>query len=238
MISFGSFLGDTWATPGVSEFLSVLLGGGITLLAQRWALRHDREKEATRRRDEEKGLAWSIYFKISDAYETLASVSENVREGRARASANDCELWQVLQTPAHDPSPGGWTVQELVFLVDQKQLDLMERYRIALLWQSNIIQSTRLLRDLRVEFLSRTPADVQGTSGSISLDDTNRRELLPRIAHLRSLSESIESVVLAQEPQARQLLEGYASAMKSMIGMKPDIEFESGEGTPTGSEAE
>lgn len=226
MDAVGNLMTTAWGTPGVSEFLSVLLGGSITLGAQRWALRHDREKEAARRRDEQKGLAWSIYFKISEVNETLTRNLDDLRKARAIATASGRELWQVIQTPPHDPSVVQWRTEELVLLIDHKQFDLMERYRLATLWLSNIVQSTRTLREMRVEFLNNTPSDVQGTTGAIMMDESNRRTLMPRIAHLRMLSESMESVVQSQQPQVLQLLKDYAAAMKQMIGMAPLLDFD------------
>lgn len=195
----------------------------MTMGAQWAALRHDRKKEESRRKDEQKALAWAIFFKIKDAYEGLTSAGQDLIEARASANAQGLELWQVFQAPVHDLSPVQWTPEELVLLVDHRQLDLMQRYQMATIWLANLIQSLRLYRDMRIEFLSSTPSQMQGNSGTISVNATNQQTILPRVGHLRSLSDSLEAVVHSQQPDARQLLIDYAAAMKPMIGTSPEL---------------
>lgn len=216
---------DLWLTPGVSEFLAAVFGGSVTLGAQFIAMRHDRKKEAERLSHEKKAQAWAIFFKISEVHEALSAAAADLKEARRVASARKNDLWQALQFPPHDWNSNGWEIGELVFLLDKKQFGLMQRYQQATVWLSNLIQSTKYYRELRVEFLRNTPSDVQGTQGSIAVGPENRAALMPTIAHLRSLADSLEKVVLAQQPDARQLLIDYAAAMKGMIGVQPNLTF-------------
>jgi hypothetical protein len=66
---------------------------------------------------------------------------------------------------------------------------------------------------------------MTGQQGSFFVDDANRREIMPRISFLQSLSESLEVVVNAQRPDVYQLLLDFAAAMKPMIGSSPQLEF-------------
>lgn len=216
--------------PGASEFaaavLGALVGGGMTLLAQQLAIFHDREKETARRSERQAAVAWSIYFKISEVFEVLTHLARDIAQARAIAQQTRRELWQIFQCPPHDPPIVTWTTEELVLLIEERQFDLMERYRQATGWLSNMVQSMRIYREIRLEFLMHMPSDVEGTEGSFVLDASNKREVLPRIAHLRSLSESMESVVIEQQPDTQKLLKDYVAAMKSVIGRTPELVFD------------
>lgn len=221
---------ELWSTPGISEFVAAILGaivgGGMTLLAQQWALKHDREKENARRNQQREGIVWSIYFKISEVHELLTSLAREIAQARAVAKQTKRELWQIFQCPPHDSPIVAWNTEELVLLIQERQFGLMEEYRQATSWLSNMVQSMRTYREMRLDFLMQMPSNVEGTTGSFVLDETNKLEALPRIAHLRSLSESMETVVLAQQPDAQKLLVAYAAAMKSMIGRSPNLVFD------------
>lgn len=227
-----SFLKATWETPGVSEFLSALLGGAMTMAAQGFALRHDRKKEDARRRDDQKGTAWAIYFKISLTFEQFTWVWQELQTARELANRTKRSLWQVFQAPPHDLELIKWETSELVFLVDKKQFDLMERYRLATVWMSNLVQSLSMVGEMRLEFLSSVPSDMKGLEpgrlsqeGSFVVDETNSRELMPRISFLQSMTDSLEEVVNAQRPDLRQLLLDYVAAMKPMIGHSPTLDL-------------
>jgi hypothetical protein len=217
----------------VSEFAAALLGaivgGAMTLLAQQLAIRHDREKETIKRSQGQAATAWSIYFKTSEVFEVLTHLSRDIAQARKVASQTRRELWQIFQCAPHDPPIVAWNTEELVFLIEQRQFDLMERYREATAWLSNMAQSMRTYREMRLSFLMETPSNVTGTTGAVIVDDKNRGELMPRIAHLRSLSESMAEVVAIQQPKVRKLLEDYGRAMKTMIGRSPDLVFDDAE---------
>ena len=215
-----------WSTSGVSEFLSVLLGGGVTLLAQFLALRHDREKEAIRHTNEQKAQAWAIYFKISEAHEALTATAAELCQHRQMAVSRNVDLWQVLQFPPHEWNNLTWEISELVFLVDKGSFGLMQRYQEVMWWLSNLIQSIRLYRIMRTEFLTKTPSDVIGDIGSLTMTEENRNQIMPTIAHLKSLSESLEAVVMKQAPDSRALLKDYIIEMQKMVGSSPkQVEF-------------
>ena len=223
--NFLSALVGIWLTPGVSEFLAALLGGGITIGAQYVALKHDRKKETERIGEERKAFAWAIYFKISEVNEALSATAKELREAREKASVAEVELWQVLQFPPHDWRATSWDIGELVLLIDHKKFELMQRYQESVLWLSNFIQSAKFYRELRIDFLRQTPSDVQGDRGSIKVGPDNRSIVMPTIAHLRSVANSLETVILSQQPDVRQLMKDYAIAMKEMIGSQPNLEF-------------
>jgi hypothetical protein len=212
-------------TPGVSEFLSALLGGGVTMAAQFLALRHDREKEAKRQTNKKKAQAWSIYFKISQAHEALTATAAKLREHRANASEHGWELWQSLQFPPHDWNTVTWDIGELVLLIDNKRFELMQRYQEAMWWLSNLTQSVRYYREMRFEFVTKMPSSVDGDGGSFEVTPENHTSIMPTIVHLKSLSESMEAVILKQAPDARKLLIDYVAAMEEMVGTKPSIQF-------------
>ena len=151
-----------WSIPGVSEFLSALLGGAVTMTAQFIALRHDREKEASRQTNEQKAQAWAIFFKISQAFEALDATAKELTQHRATANQQNLELWQTLQFPPHDWNTATWEIGELVFLIDNKRFDLMQRYQEAICWLTNLVQSVKLYREMRMDFLTKTPSNVRG----------------------------------------------------------------------------
>jgi hypothetical protein len=224
-LHLAALLQATWGTPGVSEFLSAALGGLMTMLAQWIGLRHDREKEDAKRRDEQKGTAWAIYFKISQAFEQFTWVWQELKEARQLANESGRQLWQVFGPPPHDLRPITLETTELVFLIDHKQFDLMENYRLVTVWTANLTQSLQKFGEMRLEFLSSIPSDMKGQQGSFYVDDSNRHEIMPRISFLQSLSDSLEAVVNAQRPDLRKLLIDYAAAMKVMIGSSPNLEI-------------
>lgn len=214
-----------WRAPGASEFLAACVGGSMTLVAQRWALKHDREKEEARRKDEGKAQAWAIFFKTQHVLEATTALKHNIGEARERANQMGEDLWQALQFPAHDWDRVTHDNQELLFLIEHKQLDIMQRYQQSIVWMSSLIQSVRMYRDMRVEFLSSSPSDMSGTQGSLAINSANRRQIMPKIAHLKMLSESIEAVVLDQQPQVEQLINDYIAAMQTMVGQSPQLEI-------------
>jgi hypothetical protein len=223
--NIAAFLKSTWGTPGVSEFLSAGLGGLMTMAAQWVALVHDRNKEETRRRDEQKGTAWAIYFKISRGFEQFTWVWQELKEARQLANESGRELWQVFGPPPHDLQPISLETSELVFLIDHKQFDLMENYRLVSVWTANLTQSLQKFGEMRLDFLSSIPSDMKGQQGTFFIDESNRRELLPRISFLQSVCDSLESVVNKQRPDLRKLLLDYVAAMKPMIGSSPKLEL-------------
>lgn len=223
--TFGQAIGAAWSTAGVSEFLAALVGGGMTLLAQRWALSHDRQKEDARRCNEQRAFGWSIFFKTLDAFEALTALAKHVEEAADRAASSRGYLWQTLQFPPHD-----WDVVicdrgELFFLIQNRQFELMQRYQQVVRGLSNVIQSARLYREMRVEFLTSTPSDMRGVQGAIEINDSNRAALLPRIAHLATLSESLAKVILSLQAESQQLLLDYASVMKELVGQRPELDL-------------
>lgn len=230
--AIASFLKATWGTPGVSEFLSAVLGGAVALSAQWLALRYDRKKEEARRLDEQKGIAWAVYFKINQTFQQFTWVWKELRDARKVADKDGRSLWQVFQPPPHDLEPVKWDTSELVFLIDQKQFDLMERYRLATVWMSNLVQSLSKLGAMRLEFLSSVPSNMKdlkpgrlSQEGSFVVDATNSNVLLPRISFLQSMTDSLEDVVNSQRADVRQLLLDYVDAMKPMIGHKPTLDL-------------
>lgn len=220
-----AFFKATWGTPGFSEFLSAALGGALAIAAQWFALRHDRKKEDAKRRNEQKGTAWAIYFKISKAFEQFTWVWKELEDARELANQSERQLWQVFQAPPHDLELLSLETPELVFLLDHKQFHLMENYRLVTVWNANLTQSLRKFGEMRVDFLSSVPSEMNGQNGSFFVDDTNRHDLMPRISFLQSLCDSLESVVNAQRPELRQLLLDYVAAMKPMIGSSPQLEL-------------
>lgn len=219
------WLQSAWAADGVSEFLSALLGGAFAIIAQLLAFRHDRKKDDKRIADEAKARAWSIYFKISQAHEAIGATARELAEARKSADDQKIELWQILQFPPHEWSVVSWEIGELVLLIDHKHFDLMQRYQEATWWLSNAVQSTRLYRELRMEFLRGIPSDVRGDRGTVELGPEELRAVMPTIAHLRSLSLSLETVITGQHPDVRKLMKDYADAMKGLCGHRPKLEF-------------
>ena len=216
----------TWGTPGVSEFLSAALGGLLAMAAQWLALRHDRQKEEAKQRNENKGTAWAIYFKISQTFEQFTWVWDELQSARELADKSKRQLWQVFQPPPHDLKPVQLETRELVLLIDHKQFDLMERYRLAIIWNANLSQSLQKFGEMRMEFLMSVPSDMTGEGqGSFFVDDRNRREVMPRISFLQSLCDSTETVVKQQRPDLRQLLLDYVEAMKPMTGKWPELQL-------------
>ena len=222
---FTDCVAAAWVTPGVSEFLAALIGGGMTMLAQSLALKHDREKEKVRQIADDLATAWGIFFKLSAANNVITATNSELRKARELANQRGTDLWQTLQPPAHDWDRVICEPTELVFLLKKSQFDILHRYQLATVWMSNLVQSTRTYREMRLEFLMSTPSAMRGTSGSLQVDDTNRNVVMPKIAHLKSLSESMETVVAAQYPQVRQLLLDYSAGMKAMVGVSPQIEI-------------
>jgi hypothetical protein len=199
------------------------MGGAMTLIAQRWALSHDREKEETRRTDEQRAFGWSIFFKTLEAFEAMSALSSDVESARLRASAQQEYLWQTLQFPPHDWDVISSSDGELLFLIEKRELEIMQRYQQALRALSNVVQSVRLYREMRVEFLMSTPSDMRGVQGAIEINDANRKELLPRIAHLATLSESLAEVIARQRADTERLLMDYTAAMKRLVGERPEL---------------
>ena len=218
-------ISDLWSKPGVSEFASAALGGLMTILAQWVALRHDRKKEDGRIRDKQRALAWAIFFKIHHVFEALTHIKNDIESDEIKANANGVELWQIYQSPVHDVNLVNWETEELMIFIDAKQLSLMQKYQSSISWLSNLVQSTKMYRELRVDFLSSTPAKVEGTTGTIEVKNEEAVRIMPRIAHLRSLSDSILNVVKSQQPDVRALLEGYVAIMKPIAGSAPVMEL-------------
>lgn len=78
---------------------------------------------------------------------------------------------------------------------------------------------------MRLDFLSNVPSEMKGQQGSFFIDESNKRELMPRITFLQSLCDYLELVVNAQRPDLRQLLLDYVAAMNQMIGSSPQLEL-------------
>ncbi|NCU10930.1 MAG: hypothetical protein GXC70_02000 [Sphingomonadaceae bacterium] len=218
-------LSAVWSTPGLSEFASAALGGSITMLAQYLAIRHDRIKERKLVEDRKKALTWAIFFKIKEIFEALTHIRNDIIEAEKRASQSGLELWQVYQVPLGEFPRQAWEVDELMILIDNKHFDLMQNYQMATLWLSNVVDSTNLYRQMRTEFLLSTPARVDGTHGAIEMSQEEAQVIMPKIAHLRSLSASIADVIKTQQPEVRNLLESYVRAMRSMAGSAPQLEL-------------
>lgn len=197
----------------------------MAMLAQRWALKHDREKEKTRLLNERKAFAWSIFFKTLHVFEAMTALKEHIESARSRADAISSNLWQTLQFPPHDWDAVSYENGELLFLIEHRELRTMQEYQQATRWLSSLVQSVRLYRDMRVELLSTVPSEMTGTEGSMIVDSSNRAAIMPRIAHLESLSDSLEAVVRVQHPQVKRLLTDYADTMKRIIGQSPELDL-------------
>lgn len=229
----GTVVVSAWKTAGVSEFLAAGLGGWMTMLAQRLALKHDREKEDARRADVQKARAWAIFFKIHHVMEATTALHNHTKEARERADAMGGDLWQALQFPANDWERVTQDYGELLLLVEHRKLDIMQRYQESMVWISSLIQSVKMYRDMRVEFLSSSPSDMSGSQGTLTVNNENHQHLMPKIAHLKSLSESIEGVLRVRQPEMQLLITDYIAAMKSMVGQSPELEL-APNGGPTG----
>ena len=131
----------------------------------------------------------------------------------------------MYQSPVHDARVISWETEELLVFIDAKQLELMQSYQQSIDWLSNLVQSTKIYREMRVEFLSRVPATVEGDQGIVEVDGAELRIIMPRIAQLRSLSESVLTVAKSQQPDVRKLIEGYVSIMKPIAGTAPVMDF-------------
>lgn len=103
----------------------------MTLWAQRLALAHDREKEEARRADEQKARAWSMFFKIHHVLEATTALADSIDQARRRANERGEALWQTLQFPSHDWEKVDHNNEELLLLIEHKQLDIMQRYQEA-----------------------------------------------------------------------------------------------------------
>ncbi len=216
---------QTWGTDGVSEFLSALLGGFFAIAAQWLAFWHERKQDSKKAAEQRKALAWSIYFKISQANEAISATTKGIKDASDQARQQGMELWQVLQFPPHDWESVSWNVEELVLLLDHRLFDLMQRYQEAVWWLSNLVQSVRLYRELRVEFLRSIPSDVTGDRGVAEMTADEMRAINPTIAHLRSLALSLQEVVGKQAPAIRQLQKDFVEVMKPLAGHRPTLEF-------------
>lgn len=221
----GSIWQIVWSTDGVSEFASALLGGVFAVGVQQMAAWHDRRKDAKKAADEKKAQAWAIFFKLSTIHEALTSALADIERDRKSAEAAKAELWQFLQFPPHDWREVQWEIAELLVLIDHKKLDLMRRYQEATVWLSNFIQSSKLYREMRVEFFRSRSSSVEGDMGTMRLTKAEYDAVMPTIVHLRSLADSISSVIPVQQRDGRHLLVEYAEAMKELIGHRPNLEF-------------
>ncbi len=223
--SAGELFRSIWGTPGTSEFASACLGGASALIAQYIANRHERRIQTEQRNDEKRARAWAIFFKINNIHETLSHGLKEIKACKERSEKAGLELWQILQFAPHIDEPVAWDIEELVLLVDHREFELMNNYQQATVWLSNFIQSSTMYRDMRLEFVRNRPSTVDGDMASIEADKKELEVIMPTVAHLRSLSNSLEAVVSAQQPEVRKLLLAYCTAMKKIAGESPTLEF-------------
>lgn len=221
----GNVLQSAWLADGVSEFASALLGGAFAVGVQQMAVRHDRRKDDKKAADDKKAQAWAIFFKISTIHEALTAALGDIERDSKSAEAAKAELWQFLQFPPHDWREVQWEIAELLVLIDHKMLGLMQRYQEATLWLSNFIQSAKLYREMRVEFLRGRPSAVRGDIGTMRVTKAEHDAIMPTIVHLRSLAVSLSAVIPAQQRDVRDLLIEYAGTMKELVGERPNLEF-------------
>ena len=66
---------------------------------------------------------------------------------------------------------------------------------------------------------------MAGDRGIIELTAENSPSLMPTIVHLRTLSTSMENVIITQATDVRVLLRDYVGAMEEMVGKKPNLQF-------------
>lgn len=222
---FGEWIAAFWRIDGISEFAAALIGGGFALTAQQMAITSDRKRSEVRLKDEAKARAWAIFFKINEVFETLNGGAKEIAAAKTRAQAEQLDLWQTLQFPPHDSRELNWETEELVLLIDHGQLELMAEYQRATVWMANYIQSAQLYREMRLEFLMSMPSKIEGQSGVMELTDKELAAAMPKIAHLRTLADSLDEVITAQANDMRKVLKKYSVTMKEMIGTAPELEF-------------
>lgn len=186
-----------------------------------------------------KAHAWAIFFKINEIHEVISSAAKDIARAVEIANAKKMDLWQILQFSPHDPRELYWETPELVLLIDHKQFDVMIRYQEATIWLTNFIQSAKLYREMRLKFLINNPSSVDGDSGTMTVTDEQLKVIMPTIAHLNTLANSLAKVISDQQPDIRKLLRDYARTMKVMIGTAPQLEFlDEKKAGPTPDEAE
>lgn len=69
-----------------------------------------------------------------------------LQDAKDIASQSHRQLWQVFQAPPHDLESINLETTELVFLIDHKQFDLMESYRLVTVWTANLTPVTPEVR--------------------------------------------------------------------------------------------
>lgn len=209
-----------------SEFIAALagalIGGGISYLTQRAQFRREDNKATSAKKLEDEVTAQTILFKLSSIFNSFANINNDILEARSRCGDGD-ELFTVYSPPVHSPSRVGLEYRELIFFAEKKQFEFLHSYQEASEWMGNLIQSLDAYRDLYLDFFLNQPADVKGQVGWIALQGDELRSAAPKIATLRSLCDSLESVVVTQTADLHALYLKYPDIMFEMVQKRPSI---------------
>ncbi|MDM8009895.1 MAG: hypothetical protein QUV08_02915 [Parasphingorhabdus sp.] len=208
----------------IAAILGAIVGGGITILAQRSQFRREDQKAEMALKTEEIATAETLLYKLSSLCNAFINASNDIKEARD-AYGDGEDFWSRYTPPVHNPPRVSLDYRELHLLSKYKQFDILNDYQQALIWMDNLIQSTEVYRSMILDFQTNMPAEMKGNIGSITIDNKNRKEIMPKIVTLRVLSLSIESTITTQAEDVRELFKKYGDAMFDMVGRRPKIEF-------------
>lgn len=214
-----------WGTSGVSEFAAALLGGGMTLLAQRWALNHDREKEEARRQDEQRIVALNIFHNLMHTFNLLDQIRNSIAGAQEKQAKNKQDLWISYGPSPYDYEPRRWSMQELSFLMEIKQFRMVTGYQQCLDNFANLVQMIARYRTSR-EYVLRKCAR-QGPNDTIVIwtADGDPEGLAVQIILIRSFATAIVHHLDKALPQVEGVLREYCTAISDIIGGTPDLKF-------------
>lgn len=218
----------------VTEFWAAvagaLVGGaialGIQLLVFR-ASKHQRTEEAEERRTT---LGKGLLVKMMRVYSTLFHLHRHLEEPfeKEHNLRGRAEPWQIVTPVANLPSTVHFSTDELVMLMSLGNDDLANN----ILPFDEIHNSTLALfqrfDDLRATLSSRLPADMTGTTATITLTPEQLRYVRPTMVQINDLVTAMRDRCRTDAREAWELTTTLHDELKSKVGLTMDIQPKAG----------
>lgn len=216
----------TFGTEFWAAIAGAVVGGVIALglqLIAIWAGRRDREAD---RKEVQKALALSAFFKTMKIASNLFQFHLHMEEAFAAVDRKvHSEPWTFVLPIANLPDAVHYTTDEQALVLSFDKVELSDKLMSLDAVHNGLVRVFETYAIMRKSFLDGLPAEMsEGNVGKSTFDKEQMKVLRPKMVEMNMLGQAMRDNAKFDYEESRGVLETLQSAVKEK--MKIEIGFE------------
>jgi hypothetical protein len=205
-------------------FIGTILGAGIALGGTLLAIAISKEEAAEKLVREDQAIVAEVFIKYQAMINSLYTLRKHMRESydnvTEESHANPGLF--VLSLATHPPKVVFSTKEKALFL----RLKLVDLFNDIAQWDeiyNSLIGAFEKYANLREQFMTDTPAAMEGNVGTTELSEEEFKRFAPKMAQLNFLAEQLRGRTETDYSECKVALERVAKTTRELCGIKLDF---------------